>query len=319
MLGAKIALSVLGLLFGYFVYFFFQVLIKFVVGKCLGYEFLYMVLYVLHIKAENGKVVCKVTNPQLSAKLGMIRRKNSDVCSFIYEFLPVVLILIPFFIIRALAGRSGDPFLPVDLNNLKGYILFVPFTMRGWLLCIVLELLLKVISFKSYFSNDPSAVLIRKCRDITQKMLMGIRPADIEMQPAELKDKMSSAELRYALYDYYNHLDKGEYNELENYIRVFDQNSPQVYNQNYMPYFQEMLFYYSFSGNLTAAQNLFSMLNTDFQGDKDINGRRVYAYFLYYTNKGAKQAMETAKEGLANADSYPAQGIAEMEKSCLTN
>lgn len=320
MFAAKIALGVLGLVLGYIVYCFFHALIQFVVGKLLGFDFLYMVLVFLHIKKENGKVTCKVTNPELGSKVAMFKRKSTDTDSVVYECLPVILSFIPLLIFLFLSGKAGNLFAPVDLQAAGKYMLFVPFILRGWLVIAVLDLVLKIISFKAYFSNDPSSVIIRKNRDLINQVVMGIRPRELEIDPKpEIKDSMSSNDLSYLLFDYYYHLDRGEYDELGRYIEVFAKHSPQVYSQRYMPYFQEMLFYYSYTGDLTAAQNLFSMIENDFVGDKDINGRRVYAYFLYYTNKGAKRALETAKEGLANAAAFQAPGIAEMEKDLLNN
>ncbi len=68
-----------------------------------------------------------------------------------------------------------------------------------------------------------------------------------------------------------------------------------------------------------AAQNLMSMIEGELENDKDTNGRRVYAYFLYYTNKGRDRALQVAKEGLEHVEDlrHLVGAAADMERDLI--
>ena len=62
-------------------------------------------------------------------------------------------------------------------------------------------------------------------------------------------------------------------------------------------------------------------MNGDLEAAKDSSGRRIYAYYLYYTNKGRDRALQTAKDGLENIGHYRNLygAAADMERDLLTN
>lgn len=84
------------------------------------------------------------------------------------------------------------------------------------------------------------------------------------------------------------------------------------------PYYYETLFYYCcIAGDVQRAESIMSAVRDVLVADKDVNGKRVYAYYLYFSEKDKNIALQTAREGLQAVDAFNCKGIAYMEKDLL--
>jgi hypothetical protein len=281
----------------------------FIFGKLLGYRFIRFVFYCFVIKRENGKLKLDIGNIQLGAECGMYKPNSTGKDVILYNVLPCVTDIILLLVLKYLFGiYEVHPILRYSLNIFGLYILLKFFSIQ--------------MIVKHCTSNEPSDIMWRKAIDITNQLTAGVRPKDIEIDEVEIPSgKISvsnTGDLRYYLFLYYYYLDTFDYDKLRPIVELFEVNMPSTHESHYTGYIYEIIFYYAFiEYDIQKAQEYYSAIDTVLTSDKDVNGRRVLAYYLYYTNKGKDKALKVAKEGLAVADKFTHPGLAKLEKDLL--
>lgn len=76
----------------------------------------------------------------------------------------------------------------------------------------------------------------------------------------------------------------------------------------------ELIFYYSYlEKDLNKAERYKNQAPSMIENDMDLNGRRVYAYYLYGKEADTDKILEVIAEGLAVAQEYPMPGNIPME------
>lgn len=294
---------------GIFVFYLLHAVFVLIFGKILGYEFLSFTLYFIYIKKENGKITVSTGNPQFFVNCGMIKPERTNADTVLYNLLPTIanLVLIP--ILWKICVSCE---LPLILKNAVPY----------YGLCAFLNLALVGQMIYNCFSKSPKAVMWRKEQYVTNKLNAGTRPREIDIDEVEIpRGKLNNIlELRYYLFLYYHYLDSYDYEKMGRIIELFEANIGAKNNDALTPYIYEVIFYTSFvTGDTAAAQSYYFGIEANLLNDKDINGRRVYAYYLYHICKDKDKALEAARAGLEVADKFPHKGLAEMEKELLEN
>ncbi len=300
-------MAILGFLVAFIVFFMITAIFTLIFGKLLGYKFLYFVFLCFNIKKENGRLKLDICNMQLAAQCGMYKENCSNTDTVLYNMLPELaeLMLVP--LLNNLCMADG--ILPIWRNVFYGYCFFLLW--NGVLIAILIN---------KCYSSSTKAVMWRKTNDLTNRLSVGTRPGDLPIAEVEIPDKKIDVnELRYYLFLYYHYLEICDYAKMKAIANLFEVNMPNTHAHYYICYIYELIFYYSYIDfDLNKAQEFFSYVDSELTSDKDINGRRVYAYYLFYTNKGKDKALKAAKEGIAVADKYPHKGIAVMEQELLT-
>ncbi|MBQ7265269.1 MAG: hypothetical protein IJS61_04135 [Firmicutes bacterium] len=286
--------GVVGMIFALVVYTFVFELTKLIVYKMIGGEFVSFVFLFFNIKNENGRIVLKSTNPQLISKCtvnppeGLSEEKDTK-----YGLISAILPFVVFLAILLLTFNFSSVFVKVML--IEAIVISLLF------LCFILNMVIKGKD------NAPMAEYLNKTAEYRSKLKSGIRPRDLELigEEPEVKRYAVAKELTPILIRYWHYLDKGEYDKLTPYINIFNQSIPNFNNSDFNGVLFELIFYRSFIERDTpAAQNIVAMLEGELENNKDSNGRRVYAYFLYYTNKGRDRALQVANEGLEYIEDY---------------
>ena len=301
--------GILGMIAALVIYTFAFELAKLIVYKAIGGEFVSFVFLFFNIKKENGKIAFKSTNPQLLAKCtanppeGLTEEQDTK-----YGLIAAALPFVVYVLLSVLTFGIAPMF--VKVMFIEAAVIAALFF--GYILKIV-------INGKD---NAPMAEYLNKTAEYNAKMKSGIRPADLELigDEPEVKRYSTAQELNPILIRYWHYLDRGEYDKLAPYADIFNKSQPNFYNSNYNGVLYELIFYFSFmERNTIAAQNLVSNLNGELENDKDTNGRRVYAYFLYYTNKGRDRALQAAKEGLEHVEDlrHLVGAAADMERDLI--
>ena len=83
-------------------------------------------------------------------------------------------------------------------------------------------------------------------------------------------------------------------------------------------FYYELLYYYcAIEPDIQKAEQMMKYLGRNLEKDKDINGRRVYAAYLYYTGKDKELALEVAKSGLEVYGKSLDKGLALFERDLI--
>jgi hypothetical protein len=300
---------VLSVFIGYAIGSLIDMVFTFVFGKLLSYRFIQFVFYCFVIKRENGKLKFDIGNIQLGAECCMYKPNSTRKDVILYNVLPCVADIIVLLVLWYIFGMyEVHPILRYSSNIFGLYIL---------LKCFSIQIIVKHCT-----SNEPSDIMWRKARDIINQLAAEVRPKDIEIDEVEIPSgklgvyDIENLKYYYCLYYYY--LDTFDYDKLRPIVELFEDNMPSTHASYYTGYIYEIIFYYAFiEYDIQKAQEYYSAIDTVLTSDKDVNGRRVLAYYLYYTNKGKDKALKVAKEGLAVADKFTYPGLAKLEKDLL--
>ena len=301
--------GILGIIAALVVYTFVFELAKLIIYKAIGGEFVSFVFLFFNIKNENGKIAFKSTNAQLLAKCTITPPEGlSEEQDTKYGLICAALPLVLFIVLAVLTFGIAPTFVKVM------------FIEAAVIAALFFAYILKIVINGK--DNAPMAEYLNKTAEYTAKMKSGVRPANLELigDEPEVKRYGTAQELDPILFRYWHYLDKGEYDKLAPYAEIFEKSLPNFNNSNYNNVFFELIFYLSFmEKNTVAAQNVISMIEGELENNKDTHGRRVYAYFLYYTNKGRDRALQVAKEGLEHIEDFRQLrgGAADMERDLI--
>ncbi len=172
------------------------------------------------------------------------------------------------------------------------------------------------------FGNSTKAICARETQECLRQIMAGRRPRDITVP---LKESIwlstnSGIEMRhYVLYQYYRALDKRDRQGMRDAIRCIERGLRLENPLSFLSgFFAECVFYYSFvEKNVTKAEQYYKISPIKPEQDKDLNGRRIYAYYLYYIKEDREAALKAIEEGFAVAADFPGKGHIIMEKELL--
>lgn len=179
----------------------------------------------------------------------------------------------------------------------------------------------------SYMGNSPMARLRRKNkRIITAILKRGIRPSAFEdelMEDWELNAGSDNALHMYTYLQYFCALDLGDVERVYHLAHRLGAALPQPKGM-ILSYFNgicgELVFYYSYVERNPELANYFKSRFVPpytIEDDMDLNGRRIYAYYLYGNGGEAEEILRVIEEGLAVAGSFSTPGNIPMEVGLL--
>ncbi len=188
--------------------------------------------------------------------------------------------------------------------------------------CCVLGTISSIITIFRMHGKSENARCFRGVREITEQIKQGIRPRDIKLSSDEeivLGQKVTYISRTYVLLRYYMALDQKDWGQyckhatnLENSLSVISKTpmTGGIYN--------ELVFFYSFVQKDERKAEYYRRESSEpIEKDKDVNGRRIYAYYLYYVKGDVEQALSVIHEGEQVADNFIMKGNIPMEKELL--
>lgn len=299
----------LGILLGYIIWSLQNALGCWIFGLLLGCQFNYFSFWGMMVLKEHGKLKFRFTNFSLVATCGMKKANRTFSKQAAWEILVWVMglaVLIPFWIMTKKPGTAEE------------YIKFgIPLGMSALYLFQLIRLIRLMVQM---FGKGEKSILWREKQEAMNRLDEGVRPMDLWLQ-YEKSTPITRSDTRYMQYEllkYYSELDAKKYDQLEKYIREFEQFISDVWNVTDTPYYYETLFYHCcITGDVQRAESIMNLVRDVLIADKDVNGRRVYAYYLYHTGKDKNIALQTAREGLQAVNTFNCKGIAYMEKELL--
>ncbi len=164
----------------------------------------------------------------------------------------------------------------------------------------------------------------KKWEEILQLLLQGVRPRELEdklQDDVELSAKCSFNRYQYVLIQYYCALEKGDMERVKGFAHKLENALPERNAPSFFSgIFGEMVFFYSqVERDSEKAEYYLKNSPALVENDIDLNGRRVYAYYLYGTLGEAEKALKTIEEGLAVAQDFAVPGNIPMETELLVS
>lgn len=172
--------------------------------------------------------------------------------------------------------------------------------------------------------NSDAGEYTKKWEEILQLLLQGVRPGDLEdklQDDIELSAKSSFNMYQYVIMQYYCALEKGDMERVKELAHKLENALPQKnISSLFSGVFREMVFYYSqVEKDAGKAEYYLKNCPALIENDMDLNGRRVYAYYLYGTLGETEKALKTIEEGLAVAQEFAVPGNIPMETELLVS
>lgn len=176
------------------------------------------------------------------------------------------------------------------------------------------------------FGNSATARWLRAEEEYLMQTMQGRRPRDISGFMEESVQPSTSIlfgerKYRYVAFQYYRALDRKDPVEMKRTIYSIEAalrktRGKQLYSM--APYYAECVFYYCFVENFPErATYYYHHCPASIEKDMDLNGRRIYAYYLYYVKKAPEAALQAIREGLEVADAFSMKGHIPLEKELL--
>lgn len=198
---------------------------------------------------------------------------------------------------------------------------YVKWSMMFICIFIVVHILL-FVSYVRPLSSDKVQQQAFMVKEIVRQVNGGIRPKNIKTSLDEKVPIDSPAHLSfmsYILIRYYRAIENHDIEEIKKAASIMVSGLGQgAAAQSYAMFYAELLFFYSsFNLDEETARLYFKACPERPENDMDMNGRRIYAYYLYNIEGNAERALQVIQEGLDVAEDFPMKGLVPMEKELL--
>jgi len=307
--------------------FFVQIIIHelghFVVGKILGYRFIFLRLGPVAIEIKNNKLRLVIKrNKGYGGACGMLPPNEGiplkrQLWFYAGGSIFNILTLIPLF--------------GIIFSHSSGLVFTISITA---ILCTTIIVLLNLWPVSSgnhpndgriifgILANSPLAADLVQETNLSAALASGKRPSELMIEPLDEKRLTiidSAITLTLLNIHYFKALDTDNFQSLARYIYVFENNLANSLSFVAVPMNYELIYYYSaIDHNKEQAEKYYTRIDTHLVADRDINGRRVLAAYEFYINDNPKKARQYCLEGLASFNNFPLKGQAIMEKALLT-
>lgn len=193
--------------------------------------------------------------------------------------------------------------------------------MLGAIIVFAFGLYQFLIVIFSGMGNSIQAVMHRKNEQILAFIMDGAHPAQLGdwlSEEVELSGAGLAEKYRYIQFQYFCALEKGDEERVSQLIYKMEKALPQNVPDSLGGVCSELIFYYSYlEKDPGKAERYKNQAPSMIENDMDLNGRRVYAYYLYGKEADTDKILEVIKEGLAVAQEFPMPGNIPMETKLL--
>lgn len=169
--------------------------------------------------------------------------------------------------------------------------------------------------------NSPKAVMKRKNKSILAFLKEGTPPSQLEDWLSEEIDfsyEPTFEQYMYIQFQYFCALEKSDKERICQLIYKIEKALPKKMPKSLGFVYNELIFYYSYlEKDLERAENYKKQAPHMIENDTDLNGRRVYAYYLYGKGANAYKILNVIEEGLSVAEEFPLRGNISMETNLL--
>lgn len=283
----------------------------FVFGLILGYHFRRFTFWGLMVANENGKLKVCATNFSLTPNVDMDSNAAGYLKSIIYEVLQLVCEGAVVFCLWYF-----KPDITNKITNMT-YIIMIA------LLCILylFHLYILVKMAVQMYGKGEKSVFWREQQMALEQLTQGIHPKNLTLAYREPDGNYFGKDIlhhQYHFFQYYKALETGDMDEIKRFIPRMENQITDFWNRSQIPFLYEIIYYYcAINKDIVKAEYYMNLVEEVLKRDKDINGRRVYAAYLFYSGKDRSYAMEVAIEGKKVCDKFPHKGQAYMERDII--
>lgn len=169
--------------------------------------------------------------------------------------------------------------------------------------------------------NLPPMELLRKMNRLQALLMQGTplsRLGDQLSEEIEFSSKPTSIQYQYTLCQYFYALDKGDKERVRELVYKMERVLPPNPAKSLGSVYNELIFYYSWlEKDPERAEHYKRKAPLRLESDMDLNGRRVYAYYLYGRGADTDKIRNVIDEGLSVADEYLVSGNKSTETNLL--
>lgn len=173
----------------------------------------------------------------------------------------------------------------------------------------------------SGIGNSNQAVMQRKNEQILALIMKGTHPAQLGdwlSEEVELYGTGLAEKYRYIQFQYFCALERGDEEQVRQLIYKMEEALPKNVPTFLDGVCSELIFYYSYlEKDPGKAERYKNQAPSMIENDMDLNGRRVYAYYLYGKEADTDKILKVIGEGLAVAQEFPMPGNIPMETKLL--
>lgn len=294
---------------------------EFVFGLILGFKFRYFSFLGLNILRENGKICVRKTNFAYLPFIAMVYGDNEEDIGYTRDLIKYILksvtlivtIVIVYLCCSSLSGIYHMAYLMVVTELIIGTIIVI----------------IKYFDFViKAFGKGPKSEIFREVRSVHSQLRQGVTPGKLRFSDKIPNHKIfDSREPDYWGYDMIRYYWAVENNQMSMMKMIFisamenqvdydmKRKTRDVIRQNF---YYELIYYYSaIETDIQKAEKFMNYAGSNLEKDKDINGRRVYSAYLYYTGKGRELALEAAQSGLEVFGQSHEKGLALFERDLI--
>ena len=173
----------------------------------------------------------------------------------------------------------------------------------------------------SEMRNSPQMELLRKINYLLALSMEGTPLSQLGDQLSEeinFSSKPTFNEYQYILYQYFYALEKGDTERIRQLIYKMEKALPPKATGPLGGVYNELIFYYSWlEKDPEKAERYKKKAPFSLENDMDLNGRRVYAYYLYGRGADTSKIRNVIEEGLSVASEFLIPGNISMETNLL--
>lgn len=302
--------ALFGIVIGYFLFQAIAAITMLIIGPIIGYKLISFSFLGLEVAKVNEKFQFRFSNIALVPEINQFIKPN-QIWKRIIKEIVVFLVGVGVVVLGVVVWKN------MTGEFEKGVALFTTIILGLfylWDFILIIKLIIQMCG--TGFESQ----LFRDHQEVKTKLLDGVHPKDIVFRcPEPNKNYFSKvSHYQYNMLNYYKELESDNLEEVSLYISKMIGILPVFWSVQYTPYYYEVLYYYTaLNKDLSKAEFYASIILNVLEKDKDINGRRVYAAYLYYTGKNRKHAMQVAREGLEVVDKFSPKGQAYMERDLI--
>lgn len=300
---------ILGCIFGYWLYCLAAAIAQLFFGPILGYRFAQASLLGLYVMRTDGKLKFGIGEVSWFPEVLLEAKSMPYWKRVLKEVGPLLFGAALEYLLFLLMPEKGSFDWHICVGTMIGLALFMLIH-----LCIMIGFLANVCG------KGKKAEFWRENDRVLELIRQGIHPRDIAfLDESEDKLFLDAFRRQYDFIIYYKALETGDLETMGRYIEKMKPCIQMDWSIAQTPMYYEVIYYLAkYEKNIGLTETYVSKVLEVMKKDKDVNGRRVYASYLYYSGKDKNLAMQTAKEGLQAAEKYALKGLAYMERDLLT-
>jgi len=166
--------------------------------------------------------------------------------------------------------------------------------------------------------KKPFASVLIRIQSTIQELAGGRRPRELDLPPLEIDGEGGMLYLYLLLYHYFRAVDSGEEEKANELARELEKELSSFPPPLLPPIYYELTYRAAVEGEQEKARKYYAAAGSILQRDKDINGLRVKAYYVYYIDRNLSLAGELCREALEVWERFPLRGQALMERDLIT-